>query len=190
MSHITRIRQNPKRRLAALAALLAAGAVAVGSGANFSSSSANPSNTFSSGTLSQSNSKSNAAVLTASGMKPGDPATTGTVDIHNDGSVGGTFTLSKSALTNSDATNPLSGKLDVVISDCGLWASGTAPSCTGASQKYSGKLGAMGTIALGSYGAGDKRRYHFSVSFPDGGSGDDVYQGDSTSLQYDWNASS
>ena len=43
-----------------------------------------------------------AAILTASNMKPGDPATKGTVDIKNTGSLPGVFTLGKTALTNSD----------------------------------------------------------------------------------------
>ena len=188
MNMLTR---NFKRRLGALAALLAASAVAVGSGANFTASSANPSNTFSTGTLSILNSKEGAAVLTASGMKPGDPATVGTVDIKNTGSLSGVFSLSKSNISDSDGSNPLSQKLDVVISDCGLWSGGNPPSCAGATQKYSGKIGSMGTIALGSFAANDNHRYQFSVSMPDGGAGaDNAYQGDNTSVEYDWNATS
>ena len=183
--------RNFKRRLAALAALLAATAVAVGSGANFTASSANPSNTFSTGTLSMLNSKDGAAILTASGMKPGDPATVGTVDIKNTGSITGTFSLSKSNISDSDSSNPLSQKLDVVISDCGLWSGGTPPSCTGATVKYSGKIASMGSITLGSFVANDNHRYQFSVSMPDGGAGaDNAYQGDTTSVEYDWNATS
>ena len=186
-----KLSRNPKRRLGALAALLAAAAVAVGSGANFTAASANPSNTFSTGSLSMLNSKDNAAILTASGMRPGDPATTSTVDIKNTGTLSGTFSLAKSNISDSDGTNPLSQKLDVVISDCGLWSGGNPPSCAGATQKYSGKISAMGTIALGTFAASDQHRYQFSVSMPDGGAGaDNVYQGDNTSVQYDWNATS
>lgn len=102
----------------------------------------------------------------------------------------GTFTLAQSALTNSDADNKLSGKLTVVINDCGKWSGGVAPDCiTGVTEKYTGTIGAMGTVALGSFASSDKHRYEFKVSFPSG-SGDDVYQGDSMSVQYDWSASS
>jgi hypothetical protein len=183
--------RNPKRRLGALAALLTATAVAVGSGANFTASSANPSNTFSTGSLSILNSKEGAAILTASGMKPGDAATVSTVDIKNTGTISGVFSLSKSNISDSDGSNPLSQKLDVVIADCGLWSGATPPSCASPTQKYSGKISAMGTIALGTFAANDHHRYQFSVSFPDGGAGaDNAYQGDNTSVQYDWNATS
>lgn len=188
------ISRNARRRLAALGTLLAAAAVAVGSGANFTSSSANPSNTFSAGTLSQTNSKNGAAVLTASNMKPGDPATVGTVDIANSGSISGTFSLAKSGLTNSDLANPLSAKLTVAIKDCGPWTGSpaVAPDCTGGTPVYSGTIGAMGTQALGAFAGGEKHRYQFNVTFPTGGTAgeDNVYQGDSMSVQYDWSAGS
>ena len=185
MSMTRVLSRNPKRRLGALASLLVAGAVAVGSGANFTAASANPSNTFSTGTLSMINSNSGAAVLTAPAMKPGDSAT-GTVDIQNSGSITGTFSLAKSNINDSDATNPLSQELTVTIADCGLWSGGVAPSCSGATQKYSGTIAAMGTLALGSFASNDKHRYQFTVTLPSGAG--DVYQGDSTSVEYDWSA--
>ncbi len=83
---------SPRKVLVAFAGLLVAAAVAVGSGANFNSTSANPSNVFTAGTISHSNSKAGAAILTAANMVPGGTAT-GTVDIKNTGSVNGTFTL-------------------------------------------------------------------------------------------------
>src|SRR4051812_19799353 len=49
MMFLRPLKRNPKRRLGALAALFAAGAFAAGSGANFTATSANPSNTFSTG---------------------------------------------------------------------------------------------------------------------------------------------
>src|SRR3954462_3888993 len=89
MTFLRALKRNPKRRLGALAALLAAGAVAVGSGANFTASTANPSNTFATGALSMVTSKDSAAILTASAMKPGD-SVAGTVDIQNSGTMAGT----------------------------------------------------------------------------------------------------
>ena len=53
------------RMLGAFSALIAAVAVAVGSSASFTASSANPSNTFAAGTLSILNSKEGLAVLHA-----------------------------------------------------------------------------------------------------------------------------
>ncbi len=64
--------RNNRRTVVALATVLASVGVAVGSGASFSSQTANPANTFSSGTLVQSNSKSGLAILTGANMKPGD----------------------------------------------------------------------------------------------------------------------
>ena len=87
MSRFKVLRANPRRTLAALATLLIAVGVTAASGADFTATSANPSNTFSAGTLTMSNSKDNAAILTASNMKPGDPATKGEVVIKNTGSL-------------------------------------------------------------------------------------------------------
>jgi len=189
MSPLAALRRNPKRRLGALSVLAVAGAVAVGSGANYSSASANPANTFATGTLSQVNSKSNAAVLTATNLMPSQSAN-GTVDIENTGSAAAPFTLAKSAVTDSDTTNKLSTKLTLVISDCGLWSGATAPSCTSPAQVYSGTIAAMATQALGSFAANAKHRYQFVVTFPDGGAGgaDNAFQGDNMSVQFDWSA--
>src|ERR1700684_2966653 len=85
-------RASPRKVLLAFGGLLIAAALAVGSGANFNSTSANPSNVFTAGTISHSNSKASAAILTASNMLPGG-STTGTVDIKNTGSATGVFTL-------------------------------------------------------------------------------------------------
>ena len=78
--------EQPPRTLGVLAVVLLAASVAVGSGAAFTAQTANPSNSFASGTLQIVNSKNTAAVLTASNLKPGDTAT-GTVDIQNSGSL-------------------------------------------------------------------------------------------------------
>src|SRR6266545_1335916 len=92
MSRIDVLLQHPKRTLGVLALVLVAVGVAVGSGANFSASSANPSNTFTAGTLTMSNSNDAAAILNASNWKPGD-TTNGTVDIQNTGSLAGTSSV-------------------------------------------------------------------------------------------------
>ena len=51
MSRIKVLRANPRRTLAALATLLIAVGITAASGATFSAQSANPGNTFSSGTM-------------------------------------------------------------------------------------------------------------------------------------------
>ena len=114
MSRRKALRANPRRLLAALATILVAVGVTVASGASFTATTANPSNTFTAGSLTMSNDKAGAAILTASGMKPGDATTdaTGTVVIKNTGSLTGAFTLSRSSLTNSDGSNPMAAKLN------------------------------------------------------------------------------
>jgi spore coat-associated protein N len=180
------VARHPMRMLGAFSALIAAVAVAVGSSASFTASSANPSNTFATGTLSILNSKEGLAVLTASGMKPGDSAT-GTVDVQNTGSLSGAFSLSRSNIVDSDGANPLSAKLNLVVKDCGDFSLGTPTCDAGDPQKYSGTIAAMGSSALGTFAANEKHRYQFAVTFDS--SADDAYQGDNSSVKFDWNAS-
>jgi hypothetical protein len=188
MSRLLVLASQPRMALGALLTLaLAVGAV-IGSGANFTASSANPTNTFTAGTLTMSNSKAGAAVLTASNMRPGDPASTGTVDIKNTGSLSGAFTVSRSALTDSDGGNPMSAKLNLTIVDCGVFAGATPPTCGDGDDvsRYSGTLSAMPSRALGTFAGGAEHRYEFSVALD--GSAGDAYQGDSSSATFDWNA--
>jgi spore coat-associated protein N len=183
MTTLDYVARHPVRVLGALSALIAAVAVAVGSSASFTASSANPSNTFAAGTLSILNSNEALAVLTASGMKPGDSAT-GTVDVQNTGSLSGAFTLSRSNIVDSDVGNPLSAKLNLVVKDCGDFSS----TCdVGDPVKYSGTIAAMGSTALGTFAGNEEHRYEFAVTFDS--SADDVYQGANSSVQFDWDAS-
>ena len=186
MERLHALAARPKRTLGVLVVVLAAVGVAVGSGANFTAQTSNPSNTFSSGNLSMSNSLDGAAILTASNMKPGDSAT-GIVDIQNTGTVGGTFSLSRSALNDSDGVNPMSQKLNLVAKDCGDFASGTPTCVVGDPNVYTGTLAAMtASNALGNYAPNDKHRYQFTVTF-DSSSGN-VYQGDSSTATFQWDA--
>jgi spore coat-associated protein N len=182
----TFVARYPLRALGALIALVAAVAVAVGSSASFTASSANPSNTFAAGTLTILNSKEGLAVLTASNMKPGNSAN-GTVDVQNTGSLSGVFTLSRSGIVDSDAGNPMSAMLDLVVKDCGDF-SGGPPTCdAGDPVKYTGTIAAMGSTALGTFAANEQHRYQFVVTFNSGAN--NAYQGDSSSVQFDWDAS-
>src|SRR3712207_5743215 len=92
--------RQPRRTVAALATVLAAAGVAVGSGADFTSRSANPANTFSAGTLAIDDSRDGAAIFTPSNMKPGGAPQTGTVDIQNRGTIAAAFTLGRDRLEN------------------------------------------------------------------------------------------
>lgn len=183
---------SPRKVLLAFASLMVAAALAVGSGANFNSTSANPSNVFTAGTISHSNSKSGAAILTASNIVPGNSAI-GTVDIKNTGSASGTFTLTHTAPVDTPASPALSSKLTMTIVDqtdpaC---VSTIAVPCVGTSL-YSGTIAAQGaSIALGTYTPGVTHRYLYTMSFPNGTpSTDNPYQGGSTSVEYDVSSTS
>jgi Camelysin metallo-endopeptidase len=191
MSRLALLVKRPRRTLGALATVLAAAGLTVASGANFNASSANPANTFSTGTLSMSNSK-NAAIFSAANMRPGEN-TTGTVDIANTGSLSGTFSLAKSGLTDTDSTNPLSAKLNVVVDDCGAFSGSTAPTCGDSDDvnKYNGTLADMSTSGhavstLGSFASNETHRYQFRVTLDT--SAGNVYQGDGSTAEFTWNA--
>jgi spore coat-associated protein N len=188
MSRLQVLAANPRLALGALVTLLLAAGAVVGSGADFTATSANPSNTFSSGTLTMGNSNAGTAILTASNLRPGEAPQAGTVDIENTGSLSGAFTLVRGAVTNSDTTNPLDAKLNVTVVDCGTFAGATPPTCGDGDDagKYSGTLAAMGTTALGTYNANVKHRYRFTVALD--GSAGNVYQGDSATVAFDFNA--
>ena len=180
---------NPRKLVVALAILSLAAMMAVASGASFTSTSANAGNIVTAGNLTHDNSKAPGAILNVSNLVPGQ-SDSGYTDITNTGDVSGVFTLTKSNVVNSDTTNPLGSKLDLVVEDLGDPA---APLATPA-LLYSGKLAAMGPVTVGTLGAGDVHRYRFTVTFPDGGkpagptSGDNRYKGDSVTVEYDWEA--
>lgn len=178
----TTIKSSPRKALSTLGALTLATAVVIGSGANFNSTSANPGNTATAGNLQHVNSKNGSAILTVDKLRPGHDSQ-GTVDITNNGDIDGVFTLNKSNLVDTPASPAFSAKLDLLVEDCG------APGpCNSPDTKYDGKLGAMGTIALGTFAPAEAHRYRFTVTFPDGGpnGADNAYKAASTSVQYDW----
>ena len=178
---------SPRKLLIALGALLISSAVALGSGANFNSTSANPGSLITTGTIVVTDSLAGRSILNVSGMKPG-ATNSGAVDITNGGNVPASFTLALANLVNVPASPPFSSKLTLLVQDLG------DPSCTvscpAAVTVYSGTLGSMGTLTLGTFAGGATHRYKFSVAFPDGGSGgaDNAYGGASTTLDYQWTA--
>jgi spore coat-associated protein N len=194
VSRLSALAAHPRRTVGALAVVLAAVGITVGSGANFTAKAANPANTFTAGTLSIDNSRGNGssatAILTAPNLKPGDSAP-GTVDIQNTGSVPGNFTLSTGSASDSTGVSLL-GQLDVKIEDCGAWTSvngtPTAPSCGSGRvvTASNAKLSSVGSIDLGSFTANEKHRYKFDVTLPQ--STDNSFQGKSASIAFNWDA--
>jgi hypothetical protein len=192
MSRIQNLVSSPKRTLAALATVLVAVGITTASGADFGASSANATNTFATGTLSMSNTP-NMTTLNASNMRPGDPATTGTVMIENTGSLSGSFSVKRSALNDSDSGFPMSAKLNLVLTDCGVATAPASPSCGDGDDVVvptGGTIAALGTgpHALGTYAPGARHLYRFSVALDS--SADDDYQGDSSAVNFTWNATS
>jgi Ca2+-binding RTX toxin-like protein len=174
-------------RVIIIAGLAALFAVLVASGSH-PPPRATPSATLTRGTLSQSNSKAGAAILTASNIGPGD-SVKGTVTIKNTGTISGLFSLSARDLVDTPGPNDgeLSDTLDLLIQDV------TRPASP--ATVYSGKQKALTTASLGVFRAGESHTYRFTVSFPNGGvslspaGGQNAYQGSSMSVQYDWEAS-
>jgi hypothetical protein len=178
---------SSRRLLIALAGLTISAAVGVGSGANFNSSSANPGTLIISGTVLVTDSLAGTSVLNIALMKPGG-SSSGTVDIRNGGTVPAALALAKANLVDTPASPPLSAKLTLLVEDLGDPACTVA--CPPSMTVYAGTLGSMGTLALGTFAAGAKHRYQFTVTFPDGGSGgaDNAYGGASTRVDYQWTA--
>ena len=181
MTRLHRLAAHPRRTLGALAVVLAAVGITVGSGANFTASAANPGNAFTTGTLVIANSPST-ALLSITGMKPGD-SNSSTVDITNTGSLAGDFALKTANPTGYTA---LLSQLQLTVVDCGAWTS-SAPDCvTGTTQKYSGSVSGLSNASLGNYAGGIKHRYKFTATLPT--STDDTYQGKTAGIDFAWSA--
>jgi hypothetical protein len=115
-------------------------------------------------------------------MRPGD-SVTDTVTLGNTGTVPGDLSLSTSNLldTPGPGGGALSGELDLVIRDV---TNAGSPVTV-----YSGKIGALTPVTLGTLAAGASRVYEFRVSFPDAGAGaENAFQGSAVSVQFDWTA--
>ena len=184
-------RKAAQRTLGALAVLVAATGVVIGSGANFTASSANPNNSFAAGSLSILNDKENAAILTATDMVPG--GTPPPARRHPERRLAaGMFTLSRSAPVDSDAGNPLSAKLNLVVKDCGVWPDEARRALRRrrrhdrSTARRPTIAGMSSPVALGTFAAAEKHRYEFCVQLD--ASATDAYQGDTSSVQFNWNA--
>src|SRR5919204_128125 len=136
------------------------------------------------GSLTLSNTKEGAAILSLGGMRPGD-SVTDTVTLGNTGTVAGDLSLSTSNLVDTPGSGggSLSGELDLRVRDV---TNAGSPAVV-----YDGKIAALTPTALGTLAAGDSRVYEFRVSFPDAGAGaENAYQGSTMSVQFDWTAAS
>jgi hypothetical protein len=181
VTRLHRLAAHPRRTLGALAVVLAAVGITVGSGASFTASAANPGNAFSTGTLVIANSPST-ALLSVTGMKPGDTSSS-TVDITNTGSLAGDFALKTASPTGYTA---LLGQMQLTVVDCGAWTT-TAPGCTtGTTNVYTGTVSGLTNASLGNYAGAIKHRYKFTATLPS--STDDTYQGKTAGVDFAWSA--
>jgi hypothetical protein len=132
--------------------------------------------------LTLSNDREGAAILSLGGMRPGD-SVADTVTLGNTGTVPGDLSLSTSNLLDTPGAGggALSGALDLAIQDVTDVGSPVTV--------YSGKIDALTTVTLGTLAAGASRVYEFRVSFPDTGAGaENAFQGSAVSVQFDWTA--
>ncbi len=163
--------KTSKKILVPLATLAAAGAVAVGSGATFSSTTGNSVSAVTSGSLEHTNSKDGQAVFTLSDMKPGDTVT-GSLTLTNTGSLPAAFSL-----VEKQSTNAFTGaNLSLTITDTG----------TGA-DVYSGTFGGLVDGAgtdLGRWAPDEAHTYRFTVRLDAATSNDD--QAKSAGATYTW----
>jgi len=159
-----------RRVLVPLATLLAAGAVAVGSGATFTSTSANTLSGVASGTLAQSNSADNRAIFNLKGVKPGD-VLNGSLTISNTGSLPARFSLTEESSTNAFADN-----LKLTITD-------------GTRTVYTGTFGGLQDglkQELGEFAPGQAVTYTFTVALD--AATPNSFQGASASATYQWDS--
>ena len=179
--------QRRMQVLLTLAVLLLAASVVIGSGASFTSQSANTGNVFTAGNLSMSNDLNGDPIVqfVTPKMRPGD-SVNGTVTLSNTGDVPGAFSLTKSAVTGSAG---LAAKLDLVIQEVnGLGAD------VGAAT-FTGKLNvAISNQSLGIWqatGATATHHYKFTVTWPNSprmDAGDNLLKGASASCDFTWDA--
>lgn len=162
-----------KKVLVPLATLLAAGAIAVGSGASFTSTTENTISAVTSGTLEQSNSKDNAAVFNLADVKPGD-VLNGSLVITNTGSLPAKFSLTETTSTNEFAGENLS----LTIKN----------STTGA-PVYTGTFGGLEDGVknqLGTFAAGEANSYVFTVKLDQ--AADNSQQGKTATAAFQWDS--
>ncbi len=165
--------RRSRRLLVPLATLAAAGALVVGSGADFTSASANSQSVVTSGTLTQSNSRADAAIFNVSNIKPGDTVT-GSVTITNTGSLPAKFSV-----TETDTGNFVDRSLL------------TMTITQGGKSIYSGPfggatLGTAETIDLGTFQKAEARTYEYTVKLAQGAGNNE--QGKTANAAYAWNA--
>ncbi len=135
-----------------------------------------------SGALALSNSAANKAIITAHGLMPGE-GTAGTITIGNTGEASGLLSLAR--LNMTDVAGPYGGKLSDVLTLKIEDVTGAQPR-----EVFYGEVGGLERVALEVLPGGVRRRYRFTVVFPDSGPGgaDNAYMGSAVRFDYEWRA--
>jgi hypothetical protein len=167
-----------KKILVPLATLTIAGAIAVGSGATFTSTSGNTISAVTTGTLTQTNSKSNAAIFNLTNMKPGDTVNGG-VTITNTGTLPADFSLTQALSANAFA--------DKTTGDNYLKL--TITNVTDNKQVWAGNFGALvdgASNPLGEFAPGAAKTFRFSVTLD--AAAPNSEQGKTANATFNWDA--
>lgn len=161
--------RRTRKLLLPLTTLAAAGALAIGSGANFTSTSNNPANTYATGTLTQVNSKAAKAIFDVTNLKPGD-VVVGEVTITNSGSLPAIFSLTEVTPSNGFATP---ANLTMKVTE-------------GTNVIYDGTFGGLGTKPIGTFTAGQAKTYKFTTTLK--ASAGNEEQGKTATAGYTWDS--
>jgi hypothetical protein len=193
MDRIKLIMQERKTMLVvALAAVVIAIIAAIGSGAFYTTTSTNPGNAFTAGTMTMSNSATNTAFITAGDLWPGTDVN-GSVTIGNTNPVGSLLGLK---ITSIDETaGPNGTDADVLSPDLNL----TVTDDTSGTVLYTGTLADAAAADYLTTGtvlpAGVQHTFGFKVGMADNGepgdvadpaSGDNVFQGAKSTVGFTW----
>jgi len=144
------------------------------SSAFYTTSSSDPGNTFSAGTVQVSLSKEG-ELVDGRALEPGETRT-GSVAVTNS-EHRAKLTLGTSAITNTPSTKTLADVIRVTVRQ-------TSPS---SAERYDGLLQDLDDVALGTFAAGERRGYEIQLSWP--AAEDDVSRaGVRTSFSFEWTA--
>lgn len=170
-------RASPGRLVAALFVLMLAAVMAVGSGANFNSTSSNLDNVVTAGVIKHTNTS---ASLSITKLMPGI-AKSGTIALDNTGDNAAHSYLKVTDINDTSVPGgQLSPALDVTIEVNGV---PTGPAV---------KLASIGTVDLGAWVAGGHRDVKFTFLLPDTGTNgsDNIFQGSSVTADFNWELTS
>lgn len=163
--------KTQKKILLPLATLLGAAAIAVGSGATFTSSTGNTISSVTSGTLSQTNSKDGKAIFSLTNIKPGDTVN-GSLTITNTGSLASDFSLTEVSSVNGFTDPNLTLTITNTTTNTPVWSGNFGALVDGAAN------------ALGSVAPGAANSYTFSVHLDK--DAPNSQQGKTASAVYRW----